>query len=353
MWHGDRVAWDVIAREVLRHNPANAVTDVVERVTLSDGGTAVHKRLRAPGQSSDPRTQWAASADPRHWNYWKREAEAYRHGALQQSLSGTGLAMPTADVHLHPQAADLWLEDVVGTPGTAFTLDDHAALATALGRWQAAGPWVTPWTSRGFLRAYSADKVVPWQVLDDDAAWGRPLIRETWPAGLRDGWARLLAHREQLLDVMEHLPRTRSHLDLWVSNQIRRPDGHVVLLDWAFLGDGALGEDLGNHVPDAVFDLFWPAEALPELDHTCFEAYLAGLREAGWRADERQVRLGVVASCVKYTWLLPLVLARAGDAEHSAYHQATASGHLYSQRGLALSYLVGWCEEALRLLDPA
>ena len=140
---------------------------------------------------------------------------------------------------------------------------------------------------------------------------------------------------------------------MWVSNQVRRPDGQVVLLDWAFAGDGAVGEDLGNHVLDAVLDLFWPAEFLPELDHTCFEAYLTGLREAGHPADEPRVRLGVVASCVKYTWLLPMVLARAGDAEHSAYHRVTDGEHLYHQRGLAFGHLIRWCEEALRLLDRA
>ena len=341
---------DVVARQALRHNPANAVTDVVERVTLADGSTKVHKRLRAPDESCDPHSPWAASDDPQHWNYWLREAEVYRSSALRASLSGTGLAVPAADVQVHEQTADLWLEDVAGTSGTAFTLDDHMAVARGLGRWQAAGPLVTPWTSRGFLRAYSGSKVVPWDVLDDDAAWDQPLIRETWPAGLREGWARLLGHREQLLAVMERLPRTRSHLDVWVSNQIRRPDGEVVLLDWAFFGDGAVGEDLGNHVLDAVFDLFWPAEALPDLDVACFEAYLTGLREAGCEVDGRHVRLGVVASCVKYTWLLPLLLARAGDTQHSAYHQVADSEHLYHQRGLALAHVVRWCEEALRLL---
>jgi hypothetical protein len=344
---------DAVDRQALRHNPTNEVTDVVERVTLADGSTAVHKRLRAPNRSSDPQSSWAASDDPRHWNYWLREAQAYRSAALRASLAGTGLAMPAADVKVHEQTADLWLEDVAGTPGTSFTLDDHVALARALGCWQAAGPLVTPWTSVAFLRAYSGSKVVPWDVLDDEAAWDQPLIRETWPAGLRDGWSRLLRHREQLLAVMERLPRTRSHLDVWVSNQVRRPDGQVVMLDWAFFGDGAVGEDLGNHVLDAVFDLFWPAEAVPDLDDACFEAYRTGLSEAGGSVDGRRVRLGMVASCVKYTWLLPLLLARAGDAEHSAYHQVADSEHLYHQRGLALSHVVRWCEEALRLLDRA
>ena len=39
-------------------------------------------------------------------------------------------------------------------------------------------------------------------------------------------------------------------------NLIRRRTGAIVPLDWAFLGEGAIGEDLGNHVPDGAFDLF-------------------------------------------------------------------------------------------------
>ena len=52
---------------------------------------------------------------------------------------------------------------------------------------------------------------------------------------------------------------------------------------------------------------------------------------------------------MKYTWLLPLLLERAADPEHDAYHRRADAEHLYRQRGLALSHLVGWCEEALDL----
>ena len=110
-------------------------------------------------------------------------------------------------------------------------------------------------------------------------------MADLWPASLRDGWRRLLANRDVLLDTMERLPRTRSHLDVWVSNEFRRTDGRVVLVDWAFFGDGAVGEDIGNHVPDAVFDLFWPAERLHELEVACYDAYLEGLLAGGWPAN--------------------------------------------------------------------
>lgn len=211
------------------------------------------------------------------------------------------------------------------------------------------GPLSEAWASRRFLRDYSASRLARYELVEDDAAWEQPLVAKCWPTGLREGWRRLLANRETLLTIMDSLPRIRSHLDVWVSNEIRRPNGPIVLLDWAFAGDGAVGEDLGNHIPDAVFDLFWPAERLAELDDTCFDAYIHGLSEAGWSGDERQVRLGVTASCVKYAWLLPRLLESANAASHRAYHQTADSEHLYQQRGAALMHLVTWCDQALLL----
>jgi hypothetical protein len=82
------------------------------------------------------------------------------------------------------------------------------------------------------------------------------------------------------------------------------------------------------------------------------EAYRSGvlrdsLQQAGWHGDENEVRLGMVASCVKYAWLLPLMLKRAADDQHRAYQHAADSAELYRQRGLALRHLVCWLDEAL------
>ncbi|RKS80264.1 choline/ethanolamine kinase [Motilibacter peucedani] len=334
-------------REPLRFNPSNATTGVVERVRSSDGTTRVHKQLRRPGTVDAP-SHWASSTARQDWNYWAREAEVYRDRDLRASLGGTGLGLAAAGVVDEPGGASLWLEDVTGTPGAEFTLDDHVAVAAALGRWQASPPQLLPgWASSGFLRAYSTSRPGDLTLVDSDEAWAAPLVRETWPPDLRQRWTRLERHRDELLTRMEKLPRTLCHLDAWVANCIRRPDGEVVLLDWSFAGDGAVGEDLGNYLPDAVFDLFWPAERLAELEAACWPAYLSGLRDGGWDGAERDARLGVVASCVKYAWLLPLMLARAADQEHAAYHRPADATHLYRQRGVALRHLAGWCEEAL------
>ncbi|TCO46958.1 hypothetical protein EV646_106197 [Kribbella antiqua] len=329
----------------LRHNPLNAVTATVERVTYDDGRTIVRKELRKPVDSVGP---WAASEDPRHWNYWRRELEVYGDDVLRRQLADAGLPLPEADVEEQVDGAVLSMEDVDGTAGTSLALVDHAALAKACGRWQARPAGERPWTSVGFLRDYSTTRAVPWELLDDDAAWQQPLVKQTWPTGLRSAWVGLLNHRDELLDLVASLPRARCHLDFWVSNVIRRPTGEFTLLDWAFTGDGALGEDIGNHIPDAVFDLFWPAERIAELAETCIDNYLDGLREAGWRGDPDLVRLAVMASGVKYAWLLPGLLGQASNTSHKAYHQQADSEYLFHQRGQALAFVAGWCGEAIK-----
>ncbi|GAA2210970.1 hypothetical protein GCM10009850_064290 [Nonomuraea monospora] len=129
-------------------------------------------------------------------------------------------------------------------------------------------------------------------------------------------------------------------------------DGGIVLLDWAFAGDGALGEDVGNYVPDSVFDLYVPAARLPELDAAVCGGYLRGLREAGWRGHERLVRLAVCASAVKYDWLVPRML-RHLDRQPVGYGgQATVeAARLFGERGATMMFLAGWADEARRLSD--
>ena len=156
-----------------------------------------------------------------------------------------------------------------------------------------------------------------WALLRDDGAWTR------FPATLRRGLVRLHARREALLDLMERLPRALCHLDVWEGNLIRRPDGEVVLLDWSFAGDGAVGEDVGNLILNVAGD---------DLDARLTDAYLAGLRDAGWTGDERAVRLGICASAVRYDWLTPYCLEHA-DADYLA----------------ALELCARWAEEAERL----
>jgi hypothetical protein len=94
------------------------------------------------------------------------------------------------------------------------------------------------------------------------------------------------------------------------------PEGEtLVALDWAYVGHGAVAEDL---VPLVVGSLvFFEAEGFApgDLETACFAAYVAGLREAGWAGDERLVRLGfTAAAALRYTvGTLRLVLPGVTD----------------------------------------
>ncbi|MEV6947722.1 aminoglycoside phosphotransferase [Streptomyces sp. NPDC051172] len=337
----------------LLHNPVNAVTSGVWRVRAG-ARSAVVKVVSGAGHAEG---SWSASDDTRHWNYWRREAFLYEEG-LQRVWERHGITGPRLLAALERADGDiaLWLQDVPGEPATAWPVQRHGAHAERLGAAHGAqlssGPLDRPWLSRGFLRGYLASKSLGWELLDDDEAWRQPAVRDHFPAGLRSKMVRLHHDRAWFLDVMESLPRVFSHLDMWPANVLARGNDSVVL-DWAFAGDGTLGEDIGNYIPDTVFDHFMPAARLPELAATVYSAYLRGLRGAGWRGDERLVRLAVCASAVKYDWLTAQMLLRASDARHLAYgrRETVSLQHRYRERGTALAFLADWADEA-RTLAP-
>lgn len=330
----------------LDHNPANGVTGGLWR-----SGGAVHKLLTC---RPDAPAHWAASADQRHWNYWRREALVHE-SALPRRL---GLGAPhVLAIDERTDGIELVFEDVEGRHGAQLGVADLAAAAEDLGRAQG-GPGLVggpdfigdePWLSRGFVAAYSGSRPADWALLYDDGAWAQPLMARHFDAGLRAGLVRLHERRDELLAVLGGLPRVIAHLDVWPNNLIRRPDGQVVFLDWAFTGYGALGEDISNLVPDSVFDLLLPHERLDELAAAVEHAYLAGLHVAGWHGDEALVGLGLRAAAVKYDWLVVLLLEEAGREGHLGYGRAETvdSDARYAARAAGLRLCARWADEAL------
>ena len=331
-----------MTEEALTHNPVNGVTAGIWKQ-----GSVVHKVLTRRREAP---AHWASSEDPRHWNYWRREALVYASG-LPERL-GLGAPRLLEMVESPEGDIELRLEHVEGRHAGTLTVEDLEVAAQALGRSQGRADLPDePWLSRGFLGAYGGSRAVEWALIDDDAAWAQPLMREHFGAALRQGLTELHLGRDRLVRLMEELPRTVCHLDVWPNNLIRRPSGEVVLLDWAFAGDGAIGEDIGNLIPDSVLDLLFSHDLLDELDARLTSAYLGGLREAGWNGDERLARLGICASAVKYDWLTAFCLEHAGDTEHLDYGRDTRvdAGARYAGRAAALSLFVRWAHEAEEL----
>jgi phosphotransferase family enzyme len=344
--------------EALTHNTHNAVTSGIWRVRA--GSASVVLKVVSPGGGVVASEEWSPSEVPSHWNYWEREALAYE-SSITALYSEAGISGPRLLAsHRRPNGeVALWLEDVSrdgAVPGTRWSLGNYRRFANSLG--QAQGRIAVtgvvpshPWLTRSFLRDYVLSKRMDRGILYSDEAWQRPLARDNFPDGLRRGLVRLHEERELFFSLMERLPRTLCHLDVWPKNLFAGKDGTFTVVDWSFVGEGALGEDVGNLVPDSVFDLFVAARDLPDLDREVFTRYVSGLREAGWEGDERAVRLGMCASAVKYEWLGPLMLQRASEARQLGYGgQETADTDLlYAERGRTLAFLTSWAEEAKAL----
>jgi hypothetical protein len=300
----------VVAVESLRHNATNDATVGIWRVRGSRG-SAVVKLAGLPATGSIG--SWPTSDDPAHWNYWRRESLAYTTDLAATVFGDGGITAP--DLLAAPARADglreLWLADVAGAEGFAWPVARIAGFAHELGVAQAR--WVdrvprTPWLSRRWLAQYLTQGPAR-SVTSVDAEWDHPGVA-IWPGPVRRELRRLWAERADLLAVAEAAPRTLCHLDVWPANLIDA-GGTSVLLDWSFVGEGAVGEDVSNLIVDSFADGLMDLSLLPEVAAAATESYLGGLRDGGWSGSGDDVRRAIAAcGAAKYSWLAPHVLAR-------------------------------------------
>jgi hypothetical protein len=351
-------AAEVIAGE-LPHN--RWLSPGVWQIRTAAGRPAVLKYTAADRGAGD--TPWGAhwtagDHDQRRWTYWCREPLAYQHD-LVRAFSAGGIVSPAClGLDVTGSDAALLLDWVDGAAGQDWPVTSYGTAAEALGRAQAPFLVGAPqpsfrWLSRRFLREYSSEKPVAWELLGDDETWAHPVVRQTFPAGLREGVEFVHEHRERLYQISESLPRTLCHLDFWAKNLFRQGQGGIVLIDWSFAGDGAIGEDVGNLIPDAVFDHFVAAEQLPELERCVYGGYLRGLRSGGWHDDPRLVQLGMWSSAVKYDWLAALTLSQVSQERQFRYGGGGEidADFKFRERSRALLYNARWARQAVELAD--
>ena len=250
--------------------------------------------------------RWPAAAEQEHPYYWRREPLAYESGLLER-LGELRAPRLLASCARSDDTVALWLEDVSPPPAVTPELLGTVAerLGAAQGRFALELP-AEPWLSRRWLRAYLALR--------------GPISHD----------------QERTLARVEAAPQTLCHLDFYPGNLLG-PDGSVVI-DWAYCGIGALGEDAGNLVPDAMFDGFVRVSRARELEEAVWDGYLAGLRRSPWRGDEHEVRwVFLAATVLKYTWMPAAI---AGLEKHDP---------LRSRWEGVMPLLGRWADEAVRL----
>lgn len=338
----------VLSVEALTHNAGNAATGGIWRI-LGRSGRAVLKIAQPPNPDSPGTGMWQTSTDPRHWNYWCREALAYRAGLPQSAYADAGIAAPSCldTVELPGGRIALWLNDVGGRSGWTLDVPALARFAYRLGVGQARHAHRIPdqpWLSTDWLGQYLAGAGGWLTPMDWDhpvlAPWPTERLRRLWPA------------RDTLRAAAARGVPTLCHLDLWPSNLLE-VDGSPVLVDWASCGAGVLGEDLANLILDSVNDGLLPAEWLPEIDSQCTDAYVAGLADGGWAGDPDGVRRTVAAcGAAKYAWLPAGFGSRATRAESAGnphYARAEAPEQFVARLTGVVTLLANWAERTLFL----
>ncbi len=250
----------------------------------------VVKRLGAPGPG-DP----AELTDPGHPAYWRRAADVATSGLVDRT---PGLRAPLTAVEEDHDGITLvqeWVED--GAVSGLFA-------AHAMGRFAAAELPESSWLARDQLRHRM-------RRVERHGGW-RTLARTT----VADVADHLWGRRGVLLDELEALPHVPQHGDPTVANLPGREGDDVLAVDWATLGRGPVGADLGYHSLSA-------REGFEPL----LDAYLLGLPKG--LATREQAAQGARVTAVltalnRAEWALARVAGGEGALAGKYRHPAVA-----------------------------
>jgi len=310
-------------------NPVSAGLYRVEGIGQDRGDqvpwSVILKVLQSPANTGW--TDMGEGGDQAHWNYWKRELFVYQSD-LHQTLP-EGMAAPHCYgvAELPGDIAWLWLEDITDSLGGAWSLERYALAARHLGRFN--GLYSTsrpvpdyPWLGMNLIQQWRAAFQPHWQSLP----WEHPLVRARYPEPEENSFRRLLMDGERFQAKLNRLPRTVCHGDTYPTNFMsRRLTGgreQTVALDWALVGVGPLGDDLGQFAFGAQFNL---GEAGREhAVEALFESYMDGLRDGGCRVDPRLVRFGFAASAALRVGLFQVYLLHEALKQGGAAATETA-----------------------------
>ncbi len=129
----------------------------------------------------------------------------------------------------------------------------------------------------------------------------------------------MLEDQPRFIADLARLPQTLCHHDTARSNLIarRRDDGatDIVAIDWESTRPGAVGAEIATLVSANLRKGDFPADRAAELDTAVVEAYLAGLRDAGWSGDPRMARLGYAMSLALRCWFVRDTLRNITDSD--------------------------------------
>jgi hypothetical protein len=223
-----------------------------------------------------------------NFSYWKREALALQSGLLDNLPAG--LTTPHY-VELIDRGDAIWLWQTEVSDDREWSWADYREAAYRLGLWQ--GQTVVssrplpsyPWLSHHWLRKWvelPLSSIA--QLVEQMDGWQLPLVQVYFTPEEVSQLRRLWAGREQRMAALAALPHSLSHLDAYRSNLFWQGD-ELTLIDWAFVGLAAMGEELAAFVGATLLLDHLPTSEAARLEGVALDGYLAGLKDAGWGGD--------------------------------------------------------------------
>ncbi len=306
-----------IVQQILNSQTATLIQWRYEQLSGGVGrGTAVY-RVSGQAQDGSQTLSWSlilktlnpvpGEYGPSHWFYWKREAEAYRSGWLE-NLPG-GVAAPHCyGVEEQPDGSYwLWLEEVEDDIGRKWPLEHYGVVARHLGQFN--GAYLTgesmptyPWLSRDGIRKHVESSA--WAIKQLQAVQDNPLVQRWLPGDDAQQLLHLWEERDFFLNALDRLPQTICQFDAFRRNLFARhtPDGgsETVIIDWSYTGHGPLGAELVPLVWGTLVFFEVDLTEMPHLEQIAVEGFTEGLRDVGWRGDPQLVRLGYAAGILRY-----------------------------------------------------
>ena len=266
-----------------------------------------------------------------YFGYWQREALAAQAVLFDQLPAG--LRVPRFLGTTRISATESWLWQEYLPADHDWIWDDYYAAAFHLGQWQGAQVDMPqhPWLSHDWLAGWVHGPLTAiFGIVDGMNGYCHPLLTAYFAPEELAALQQLWADRQRYLDRLAQLPQALCHLDAHRGNLSWQGD-ELALLDWAFVGVGALGEELAAFIGATLLMDHVPLSAADQLERLAFAGYLAGLRDAGWSGDEASI-------WAAYHWAMPLRYALISLAS-------------MLQTAMQPDYATGWEQKTGKRLD--
>jgi len=261
--------------------------------------TVVLKCINNPKQSSQ---------QLREATYWRREILAFQSGLLDDLPPGVR-APRCYGVMENEAGAWVWIEFIQEATGERWSLDDFQLTARKLGRFQSAylsgtplpdQPWLCgPFFGIGWAEQNGWSNYMNPEF--EQNAWKSPIVQGSLNDKQKLRLLQLIVENLRFDLVNTRLPQVLCHNDVHLKNLIwasspQTGEKELIILDWAFAGPGAIGNDLGGLLGNSLYFFDYDPYDAETLEAALLDGYLAGIVDHRVEIDPRLVRLGFLIS---------------------------------------------------------